>query len=276
MNDLVREKVYANGLRVLKYKPVVFWDNLWTDELVKYRGMVKDAEGNIVSYPFDKVFNYKENNTLCPHNELVLAVEKVNGFLAVVSVYNNELLVSTTGTLDSEYAALAKDVVLKHGLTVNDVRGYTMMFEVCHRSDPHIIQEEHELYFIGARDMQNMKMLTPEKLPLLLHNIPTPKHKHLLFSDILELQQTEKIEGWMIYYTGGVLKIKTKFYLITKFLGRNKKYINKLWDRDLKPNVDEEYYPLLDFIKINYDKNYWLSLKEKAKVDIITQYLRNN
>lgn len=275
--DLIKEKVYENGLRVLKYKQKVFYDNLWTDELVKYRGVVMDAEDSVVSYPFDKVFNYMENDTGkgWKNNDIVLAVEKLNGFLAVVSVYEGELLISTTGTLDSDFAKLAKEVILRHGITVDMVRGYTMMFEVCHESDPHIVEEEGELYFIGARYMSTFKMVDSDQLYLL--NIPAPlaNFKYTFFGDLLKELKTAQIEGWMVYAQTGVLKLKTKFYLITKFLARNKKYINAFWDKDIKPKVDEEYYPLLKFIKENYTKDYWMSLNEKAKVDIITNKLRD-
>ena len=37
--------------------------------------------------------------------------QKVNGFMAGATVYNGKWLVSTTGTLDSDYARLAKSVI---------------------------------------------------------------------------------------------------------------------------------------------------------------------
>lgn len=64
---LVKEKKYPNGLRVFKYSRKVFYDALWNTDplLLEARGMVLDADGNKVMWPFTKVFNFKENGTTC-------------------------------------------------------------------------------------------------------------------------------------------------------------------------------------------------------------------
>lgn len=105
---LVKAKPYPNGLTVYKYAPCVFYDNLWnTDKrLLDARGMVLDAEGNKVIWPFTKVFNRFENNTNLPLDTPVIAPVKMNGFMASVTCYHYKMLVSTTGTLDSDYVKL--------------------------------------------------------------------------------------------------------------------------------------------------------------------------
>ena len=97
--NLVTKKTYTEGpfagLSVLKYKNNVFWDNLWhTDpRLLECRGMVVDAEDNVVIWPFTKIFDRFENNTDVPQDQLVCVPRKINGFMAAMSVYNGEIIV---------------------------------------------------------------------------------------------------------------------------------------------------------------------------------------
>ena len=54
----VRQSVRYPKLSVIKYKKRVFYDNLWNDILEECRGLVVDADFNIVSRPFTKIYNY--------------------------------------------------------------------------------------------------------------------------------------------------------------------------------------------------------------------------
>ena len=117
--NLVTKKTYTEGpfagLSVLKYKNNVFWDNLWhTDSrLLECRGMVVDAEDNVVIWPFTKIFNRFENGTDLPPDQQVVCIRKVNGFMATAAIHKDNLLVSTTGTLDSEFSELARKYLEK-------------------------------------------------------------------------------------------------------------------------------------------------------------------
>jgi len=55
---LVSMRSAGDGIFVLKYKKTVFFDNLWNDYLEECRGTIVDAEFNIVSRPFTKIYNY--------------------------------------------------------------------------------------------------------------------------------------------------------------------------------------------------------------------------
>lgn len=105
----------ATGLYVLKYKNSVFFNNLWgvDDRLLECRGTVVDEDYNVISRPFTKVFNYKENGTNLDAYTHVMATRKVNGFLGVLTAYKGEPLFSTTGSLSGKYVDLARDVITK-------------------------------------------------------------------------------------------------------------------------------------------------------------------
>ena len=106
---LVSMKPAGEDIFVLKYKRRVFYDNLWNDFLEECRGTIVDVEFNVVSRPFTKIYNYgieKEAPVLTADTK-VTAHRKVNGFMVALTWHNNDVLVSTTGSTDSPYVAMA-------------------------------------------------------------------------------------------------------------------------------------------------------------------------
>jgi hypothetical protein len=110
---LVSMKPAGDGIYVLKYSKKVFYDDLWNEYLEECRGTIVDADFNVVSRPFTKVYNYgieKLAPVLDP-NTVVNAYRKVNGFMVAVTWYNDDLLVSTTGSTDSDYVKMARELI---------------------------------------------------------------------------------------------------------------------------------------------------------------------
>jgi hypothetical protein len=104
------------GLSVLKYKKTVFFNNSWDEYLEHCRGAVVDAEFNLVSYPFQKIYNFgiETRAPVFDKNTPVTAFRKVNGFMVALSWFQGDILVSTTGSLDSDYVNMAREMMLTH------------------------------------------------------------------------------------------------------------------------------------------------------------------
>ena len=111
--DLVtmRQSLRYPALQVVKYKNRVFYDNLWNPELTRMRGLVVDEHWNVIVRPFDKIFNHGEK--FAPkwgHGEPVIAVRKINGFMACLTKDEDYgYVVSTTGSLDSPFVQMAEE-----------------------------------------------------------------------------------------------------------------------------------------------------------------------
>ncbi len=161
--DLIFQRHYWD-LTIFKYSKKVFYKNLWLKNsnrvnkiLLKARWIVFDRLGNIVSYPFDKVFNNWEvlrniNWDVVTENKLpewkYQFIEKLNWFLGVISqdFYNrNKLLVHTSWSLDWPFANYIKELLTDEQY-INIVKfmktkwKHTLMFEVIHPDDPHIVE----------------------------------------------------------------------------------------------------------------------------------------
>ena len=148
------------GLYVLKYSKKVFYDGLWNEYLEECRGTIVDRDFNVVSRPFTKVYNFgiEKNAPVLSGDTLVTAYRKVNGFMVAVTWCNDDILVSTTGSTDSPYVSMAKEMMLKHQcwedwrFTVRNAEGMTLLFECVHPGDPHIVVENPGMYFLGWRE----------------------------------------------------------------------------------------------------------------------------
>lgn len=286
----LRESTRYPGLFVLKYKRNVFYDNLWDDHLIEMRGRVVDANGNTVINPFTKIFNRFENNTDIDRDEEVLAIDKVNGFMAGMTYvpFLDRVIISTTGSLDSEFVDIAakhldylKDEVKLAATTTGRVG--TFLFEICDENDPHIIKEKIGAHLIGYRLIDEEVYSTNELLETSLDvlaekwKVYRPMRWKCRFSDVTEKMKTYNREGVVVYglTSGTSLKIKTPFYLVSKFLGRirNEKLDVLLNDKQrfIQTMKDEEFLPLIDYLIMNKDK--FLVLDEQGRISFVQHYL---
>jgi hypothetical protein len=281
MNLQIKEQ---NGLLVHKYKNKVFYDNLWdvlvdnqlSSNIREFRGLVTDTAGNIVSYPFTKIHNYMENGTTIDPDHLVLAFEKINGFMACCSLWDGEVLVSTTGSLVSPFVDMAKEMLPMDKLKEHMLPGYSYCFEICHPDDKHIIEEKVGAYLIGIRkneigSKQEFEMLVEFSSNLI--GITIPNSVLCEFKEVLNLVKTSKREGYVVYdqESDTVLKLKSPYYLVTKFLARTKK-TNIIFSDDYKKYIDEEFYGLCEWIQFTFTKAQWDMLTEQDKLNIVRGY----
>lgn len=271
-SNLVSMKQTSNpDLFVLKYKNKVFYDNLWDSYLVNFRGTVVDKEFNVISRPFQKIYNYgiEQNAPRLPGSTKLTVYRKVNGFMVAITHYKDDILVSTTGSIDSDFVKMANEMIDKQKMldVCSTWDGYTFLFECVHPNDPHIIPEQPGMYLLGWRenswnsdtkvDHGIMKSLATQMgvFYLPMHNMTLDKLRSIV------PQVTH--EGFVAYSDDGVaFKIKSPYYLTHKLLARCKS-LDKLLSPGIKQKIDEEFYPLLEYVQANIDEYSILSEQER-------------
>lgn len=286
-SGLVNMKEAGNGIFVLKYKKKVFYDNLWNDYVAECRGTIVDADFNLVAYPFTKIYNYgieKEAPVLSGDAE-VTAFRKVNGFMVSCTWYNGDVLVSTTGSTDSPFVDMAKEMMLTHMCWADwqlafanaDMEGLTVMFECVHPGDPHIVPEKSGMYVLGYRENEWRSKVGHDPFVLQdlgrMFNCFVPESVTTNMARLQELAKECKHEGYVFYTKDGVsAKIKSPYYLTSKWVARNPR-TDKLVDlnKDIKHNLDEEYYPLVDAIRANIVE--YTAMDEQARLAWVREQL---
>ena len=162
-----KEKIYS-----INFKSFVFKDGSWDSFSIHARGLFvkKGPEENdekIIARGFHKFFNLNERgetilNSIRDRMKFpVIAVEKHNGYLGLLSVYENpngelEWFISTKSVIESKYVDIFKKLIdfylindLKYYIYIKDI---TLTFEVIDpENDPHIQEYNHpSLYFLDA------------------------------------------------------------------------------------------------------------------------------
>ncbi len=291
-------------LQVLKYARSVFYDNRFDDALLEMRGLVIDAQQNIIVRPFKKVFNYSERtakNSKYPlelaDSHLVDAVVKVNGFLGCATyvalpedhpshgaAFNHQVLYSTTGSLDSDFVQMTAQHCAQYEALFRAYPNHTFLFEITDESDVHIINERFGETLIGIIDVASGRQFAEHELDEMAarfgaeHGITLQRPaimRNIRFGDLKTLLKTVEHEGFMVFdaHTQQMLfKLKSPYYLVSKFLGRSN--AGNLGRKLDKRHVDEEYYPLIDHIREH--QAAFNQMAEREKIAFIQQFLRES
>jgi hypothetical protein len=280
-SSLVNMKSAGEGIYVLKYKKKVFYDGLWNDYLTECRGSIVDADFNLVTYPFTKIYNYgiEKDAPVFSDDTVVTAYRKVNGFMVAVTRHNGDVLVSTTGSTDSDFVGMAKEMMLNHMswdnwqrvMASEDLEGMTIMFECVHPNDPHIVPEEAGMYILGYR-------YNIWRSPVGCHagilksfgkrfNCFVPDSYRVTMAELMQMVKECRHEGFVFYADDGrSSKIKSKYYLVQKALARKKDILSL--NKEL---LDEEFYPMVDHLSSIRDE--FNSLDEQARLEYMRNYL---
>ncbi len=297
-------KKYPNKdhtLYMYKYAKNVFYDALWgkNDLLLKSRGIVLDIAGNIIQHPFDKIFNYGEmykgakTGYDIDDNEVVVAVEKYNGFLGNIGFnpITKQLLITTTGSFDSEFVDYIKDFLTKE-LTSKLFKFFnknklTLSFEVIHPKDPHIIKynlEDMGLVLIGTRSLQFEDIsFAEEDVDMIGEELgfKRPKWFRIRFGELKKVVEKSELEGYIVrkdsFKQEPLLKFKTPYYLITKLIGRMTDLKIRIMYKNpefFKKDLDEEFFELVDMIVNNIPESEFVAKTEKQKMELIREMIQ--
>lgn len=246
---------YVGDYVTFKYAKKVMYDYLWDQhpEVHECRGHTYHVPtGKLVLAAPRKSFNYLENGTWkdVSLDTTVYAYKKFNGFMATLGIHNGEILVGTTGSLDSDYAKLARQR-LSEAYDFERVSTWcenvTWLFEICDPSDPHIVNDESlGAVYLGFRDNE-----TGEFWPF----AATPSRYGITLGELFQELPEVRHEGFMVYdEQGNVCKLKSPYYVGKKKLMRAKlKWLDKLWNNNFDDLPDQWVLPA-KFLVNNYCK----------------------
>lgn len=280
----MRESISHPGLFVLKYSKRVFYDGLWNNFLENCRGTIVDSEFNVVTRTFQKIYNFRVESQApeIADSTDVTAYEKTNGFFVALSSYNGRMIVSTTGSTDSSFVDMAKEMMQLHmpldlwETQVNKHAGYTLMFEAVHPNDPHIVPETAGMYFLGARantwdsiteGYGYINSIMWRNMAVYEFNCNPIACYYTTMGEVVAMSKEIKHEGFVIYTKDNQsTKIKSPHYLISKALARKKDIMSLN-----KQLVDEEYYPLVSHL--NSMKDEFNAMPEQDRLAYIRNFL---
>ena len=270
MQRLVAAKlatVSTNGhLDTFKYARRVMFDYLWNTDpaLLECRGQTYDNRtGALVVAAPRKSFNYLENGWWkdVPLDTPVIAYKKYNGFMACVSKHEGTGHISTTGSTKSDFVRYAEEYIPAANSTwLSDE--FTLLYEVVHPDDPHIVDEPIGAHYLGCRSKIDGSFFPYGKAEDTY--VGTLK-------GILAIAEVNTGEGMMVYDLHNdparlaPAKIKTPYYVGKKKLMRlSKKNSATMYANPVKfaQGLPEMWKDVPELIVAVYPEAYWNSLPE--------------
>lgn len=229
------------GLDTFKYHRRVMYDYLWKEhpEMMECRGHTYDIHtGELVIAAPRKSFNYLEDGWWkdVPLDTQVTAYKKYNGFMACMTAYNGQAIVSTTGSTKSDYVKWAREMlheVYDLEIVGKNWQSGTWLFEIIHPDDPHIVSEDVGVKYLGYR------VKSGAYYPIANEGVPLVR----TLGQMLKVVEGVKHEGFMLYdKQGNVCKLKSPYYVGKKKLMRqNKNSVDQMY---LRPKGYEQTLPL--------------------------------
>ena len=287
-SEYIRVKELGNDIVSLNFTRDAFQDGVWNDETIKARGLfINKITGEIVARSYNKFFQYDERQETKDYvdNHLVYPLyisKKYNGFLGILSVYNDEFFIATKSTNDGEYCGYFKNT-LNNTIFANEeeknvlfnilkVNNCSAVFEVMDMvNDQHIVYENNPLALLDFipnsldingidKDVELSERLKSEldiKSIVIAKNTVINSKEEL--DNFLNMTEEKELEGAVITDSNGFMwKYKTNFYRFWKTersqlerLLRNKevKGSNRLSSIEAQNSENDFIQFMIDFLK---------------------------
>ncbi len=280
-NKYVYEKDLRDNISSFNFTKEAFYNKAWDKETTKARGLFIDTKNyKIVARSYDKFFKVDERKETSLENlksNLIYPVNfylKYNGFLGILSIYNNELFFASKSTNTGIYVDYFKNIFYKI-LTKKQISALkrklikesaSAVFEVIDPfNDPHIIeyQEEKLVLLDIIKNDTEFKKVSYEELTEFskTYEIPTKEliYKVFNFDEFIVTYDkitspnyklnNEYIEGFVIEDINNFM-IKTKTYYYDEW-----KHLRTKMESAMKTNkYKTKSYDKLEQKFINYLK----------------------
>ena len=269
---IVANKHPEYDIWILNYSPKAQSKKFWDDYTMSCRGMVIDAEGNILARPFQKFKNFEEHDP----SEIDMSIpfviyEKMDGSLIIVFYYEPKMewIVASRGSFISEQSIEAKKILgLKNEKLQKDC---TYLFEVLYPENRIVVNygDRRELILLSRVQTSTGNEIFHVDLVRLYSNLFTIVKLYDIkgikkLSDLKELEEDNR-EGFVIRFANG-FRVKVKFSEYVRLHGILTNVSNlTVWEHlrdnyefdELLDRVPDEFYSWLNktVVKIQADFN---------------------
>lgn len=241
------------------------FEKKWTPETMMCRGLILDAEGNVIARPFDKFFNQGENGDT-PHSGNFVAYDKMDGSMGIMYPHagGTKLSLATRGSFTSDQAIEGTKMLQRYldNKAIKDsllrISKYdTYLFEILYPENRIVVDYggKRELILLAIRGIEDGEI--------------TPGRSHVFkcvkpVDDFISPR--DNAEGVVLYYDDGFMeKVKYEEYvrlhrLVTGVTAR------RIWDI-LRNHQDDALAELTTRVPEEFKD--WV---KKTTVDLLKKY----
>lgn len=224
LNDYIEKKlIEANkhpeyDIWILNYTPTTQFERAWDDYTLSCRGLVIDADGNILARPFRKFKNYEEHDP----SEIDLSkayevYEKMDGSLGILFYYKPKMkwLLATRGSFTSEQAVEGKIILdCMHSIIPCELE-YTYLFEIIYPENRIVVNygEKRDLVLLTIVDTKSGNELPYNEIVLNYSKYFTIVKRYNVknVNDLNTLRElgNDNMEGFVVKFPNG-FRVKVK------------------------------------------------------------------
>jgi T4 RnlA family RNA ligase len=269
------QKHPTQDLFIYNYSPKTQYERVWNDVTLMCRGLILDADYNIVARPFTKFFNLGEMENQVVPNEPFEVYEKLDGSLGIMYFVDNQAFIATRGSFASDQSIRANLILNeKYGKILRGSldKTKTYLFEIIYPENRIVVDYGATEDLILTAIVDNK---TGEDVPLLDIGFPLVKQYHGIH-DIYILKTLEETnrEGFIIKYKSGLrYKVKFEEYMRIHRIVTQVSNIN-IWEYlaanmpfdEILDRVPDEFY---DWVKKTSEdlKRQYAAIENQCKMD---------
>ena len=196
-------------LFIYNYTPKVQYDKLWNEVTLQTRGLILDADMNVVEKPFGKFFNLEEHQPEEIPKQPFEVFEKLDGTLGILYWLNDLPYIATRGSFLSDQSKHATEILYgKYRHTFENLdRCKTYLFEIIYPQNRIVVDYglTDDLILITVID----KFTGNESIEQI--GFPTVKRYNGInnLQELRALEENNK-EGFVVRFKNG-FRVKMKF-----------------------------------------------------------------
>jgi RNA ligase len=144
-------------LRILNYTAAAMFDKRWNDATELCRGLIIDADDNVVARPWRKFYNLGQVEAApMGLDEPVEITDKADGSLGIAYTTPEGVAIATRGSFTSDQAIWATNWVRDNTLAFWPMRGLTPLFEIVYPENRIVLDygKWEGLILLGAVDIE--------------------------------------------------------------------------------------------------------------------------
>lgn len=287
-NLIVSNKHPDYDIWILNYSPKTQYNQGWDIYTMSCRGLIVDADGNILARTFQKFKNYEEhdpNDSVFKQKNYEI-FEKMDGSLIILFHYSvaNEWIVASRGSFISEQSEEARKML--NGIdNIYDKlsNNFTYIFEVLYSENRIVVNygNRWELIMLACIDTTTgIELKYDDMVNGYSPYFTIVKKYNITFNDLSELKNLdeENREGFVIKYENG-FRVKVKFEEYVRLHGiltnvsnvtiwehlMNKYDFDILWDR-VPDEMNEWLKKTINSLEMEFNNIERLALKEFMRI----------
>lgn len=270
------DTMFGKNLVLLKYDQLN--SDLGNDIVQECRGLILNSDTfDIVSYPFNKFFNYGESHAASIDWTSAYVTQKLDGSIIKIVRLGYDFLISTNGCIDAYKCGLPNDfgspyenfgeLVMEgfkhYGIYISDfptlfAEGYTYIFELTSPWNQVVVKfDETKMNLIGVRDNNTCQEIFYKDHPL-ANVFNTPKiYPIKSIEDCVQAAKElpENNEGYVVCDKDfNRIKVKSPLYLQLHYMAGNQVWSPSRVMDIIRANEVSEYLAYFPKFKVAFDE----------------------